>query len=108
MTVAVVVDGGRRRYSGPPPATARVQLEACPPGPARATATTKAPESRCVAASQGGEKKGWLSEDLPGWDENARARRSDRALIAPISTSLENHRDQRTSGPKKRQSRDLL
>jgi hypothetical protein len=49
-----------------------------------------------------------LSEDLPGWDEDARARKSDRTLIAPISKSLEKQRDQRPSGPEKNQSRDLL
>ncbi|KAH6966308.1 hypothetical protein EDB82DRAFT_480628 [Fusarium venenatum] len=52
-------------------------------------------------------RKEGLSEELPGWDEDARARRSDRAPIAPIPKSLEKYRDQRPSGPKK-QSRDLL
>lgn len=51
-------------------------------------------------------RKEGLSEDLPGWDEDARARRSDRALIAPISKSLEKHRDQRPSDPEKAKSRD--
>jgi hypothetical protein len=45
-----------------------------------------------IRAEQGeggeGERLG-LSEDMPGWDEDARARMVDRALIAPISKSLE-------------------
>lgn len=45
---------------------------------------------------------------MPGWDEDARARMVDRALIASISKSLEKHRDQRPSDPEKAKSRDLL
>lgn len=98
-------DIGRTRICSPCP---RANLASIQKSRYGKVAAVRAPESRGAAAKRSPGGQGLGIWDMPGWDEHARARKADRALIAPISKVLEKQRDQRPSGLEKAKSRDLL